>query len=169
MTIPPPRLGAVIRQRRLDLGWSQEELAARVSELGSVLRQSDISRLELGKVDLPRRERLVHLAVVLELSVGELLLRSGWAGAEWRDQHPADIPKAGAALDVAQLTADAEASAAPARQPERPMARDGRLADLLVQAQQTRARTAEVLQHSQTIWELANRPFGGPGRVDPGR
>lgn len=76
-----PSLGQVIRARRIALGMSQEALAARVSDLGSEINQADISRIELGKVDLPRRRRLEHLAAALELSLGELLEASGWVGA----------------------------------------------------------------------------------------
>jgi transcriptional regulator with XRE-family HTH domain len=74
-------LGAVIRQRRLELGWTQEELAQRISTDDEYVRQSEISRIENGKVELPRRERLLRLAEVLELPAGELLARSGWAEA----------------------------------------------------------------------------------------
>lgn len=74
-------LGDALRIRRLELGWSQESVAARVVDLGGDLRQSDVSRLERGKVGLPRRDRLERIAAVLELSMGDLLARSGWAGA----------------------------------------------------------------------------------------
>ena len=76
-------LGRTIRERRCALGWTQEELAERVANRGDeAFRQSDVSRLERGKVGLPRRDRLERVAGVLGLSVGELLARSGWAGAE---------------------------------------------------------------------------------------
>ena len=75
-------LGAVIRARRLELGWTQEELAARISADGEYLRQSEISRIESGKIALPRRERLERIATALDVPLGELLARSGWAGAE---------------------------------------------------------------------------------------
>ena len=79
----PRSLGAVIKARRRELGWSQEELAKRIVMHGDVtFRQTDVSRLELGKVALPHRERLAHIAAVLGLSEGGLLARSGWAGAE---------------------------------------------------------------------------------------
>jgi len=78
---PPPTLGQVIRARRIALGISQETLATRVSDLGSAINQADISRIELGKVGLPRRRRLEHLAAALELSLGDLLEASGWIGA----------------------------------------------------------------------------------------
>ena len=45
-------------------------------------RQSDVSRLERGKVGLPHRDRLSLIAAVLGLSPGELLARSGWSGAD---------------------------------------------------------------------------------------
>ncbi|HYI15515.1 MAG TPA: helix-turn-helix transcriptional regulator [Thermomicrobiales bacterium] len=75
-------LGAVIRARRVKLGWTQEELAEWISVDGEYVRQSEISRIENGRIALPRRERLERLARVLELPLGELLARSGWAGAE---------------------------------------------------------------------------------------
>lgn len=77
-------LGVVIRRRRLELGWTQEELAERISADGEYVRQSEISRIENGKIDLPRRERLARIAAVLDLPLGELLSRSGWAEA---NQH----------------------------------------------------------------------------------
>lgn len=75
-------LGVVIRRRRLELGWTQEELAERISADSEYVRQSEISRIESGRIALPRRERLQRLAIVLDLPLGELLARSGWAGAE---------------------------------------------------------------------------------------
>jgi transcriptional regulator with XRE-family HTH domain len=75
-------LGEVIRARRIELGWTQEELAERVSADCEYVRQSEISRIENGRIALPRRERLERLAQVLALPLGELLARSGWAGAE---------------------------------------------------------------------------------------
>lgn len=71
-------MGSAIRTRREELGLTQEELAARI---GGGIRQSEISRLERGRVTLPRRARLEAIAAALNLPVGELLARSGWAGA----------------------------------------------------------------------------------------
>ena len=68
-------LGQYISERRRDLGLTQEQLAERVDEN---VRQSDISRLERDKVTLPRRDRLGLLADALEVSLGDLLVRSGW-------------------------------------------------------------------------------------------
>jgi transcriptional regulator with XRE-family HTH domain len=79
----PRSLGAAIKARRQELGWTQEELAERVIAQGTdAFRQSDVSRLERGKVGLPHRDRLSHIAAALGLSPGELLARSGWAGAD---------------------------------------------------------------------------------------
>jgi CheY-like chemotaxis protein len=54
---------------------SQEELAERI---GPDVRQSDVSRLERGKVLFPRLERLNQIASALGLSIGVLLIEAGW-------------------------------------------------------------------------------------------
>jgi transcriptional regulator with XRE-family HTH domain len=78
-----PSLGAAIKARRLELGLSQEELAARVAvQDDPSFRQSGVSRLERDRVELPRRGRLQRIAVALELSLSELFARSGWEGAD---------------------------------------------------------------------------------------
>jgi transcriptional regulator with XRE-family HTH domain len=71
-------LGTVIRTRRMEMGWTQEDLAKRVD---GGIRQSEISRLETGHVALPRHERLECIARALGLPVGELLELAGWDGA----------------------------------------------------------------------------------------
>lgn len=68
-------LGQFIRQRRHDLGLTQEELAG---QIGTGVRQAEVSRLEHDRVSLPRRERLEQLAAALEVSMGDLLARTGW-------------------------------------------------------------------------------------------
>lgn len=68
-------LGHFIRRRRLELGLTQEELAERI---GETVRQAEVSRLENDRIALPRRARMVAIAGALEVSLGELLLRSGW-------------------------------------------------------------------------------------------
>jgi len=68
-------LGDAIRLRRLDLGMSQEELAERI---GPDVRQSDVSRLERGKILFPRLERLNQIAAALGMSIGALLIEAGW-------------------------------------------------------------------------------------------
>jgi transcriptional regulator with XRE-family HTH domain len=75
MTDPSPgALGRIIQQRRRALGLSQEALAARASSDDDEVRQSDISRIELGKVHLPRLPRLTRLAAALDCSAAELLM-----------------------------------------------------------------------------------------------
>ena len=77
-------LGAAVRARRAELGLTQEELADRMAALGDVnVRQSDISRIESGQVQLPRYERLVCLAQALELTLAELFTRAGWTEERW--------------------------------------------------------------------------------------
>jgi transcriptional regulator with XRE-family HTH domain len=68
-------LGTFIRERRQDLDLTQEALADRI---GGSVRQADVSRLENDRIALPRRERLEAIAAALEVSLGELLLRTGW-------------------------------------------------------------------------------------------
>lgn len=75
-------LGEAIRLRRLELGMSQEELAERI---GPDMRQSDVSRLERGKITFPRLERLNQIAAALGLSMGTLLVEAGWFTDE---EHP---------------------------------------------------------------------------------
>jgi len=68
-------LGDAIRIRRLELGLSQEELAERIAP---DVRQSDVSRLERGKILFPRIERLNQIAAALGMSIGALLIEAGW-------------------------------------------------------------------------------------------
>lgn len=72
-------LGQFIRERRMDLRLTQEQLAARV---GEGVRQAEISRLEQDRVSLPRRQRLEAIAAALDVSIGDLLVTTGWIGAE---------------------------------------------------------------------------------------
>lgn len=79
-------LGQLIRERRLELNLTQEQLAERV---GDGVRQSEISRLERNRITLPRRHRMEDLAAALDIPLGVLLARSGWAGAEAIEDDPA--------------------------------------------------------------------------------
>jgi transcriptional regulator with XRE-family HTH domain len=72
-------LGDFIRERRQDLGLTQEQLAERI---GSNVRQADVSRLERNRVALPRRARLEDIARALDVSLADLLVQSGWGAAE---------------------------------------------------------------------------------------
>lgn len=73
-------LGQFIRGTRLVMGLTQEELASRVGEEG--IRQSDISRLEQDKIEFPRRERLEAIAAALDVTLGDLLIATGWLEIE---------------------------------------------------------------------------------------
>ena len=75
-------LGKYVRERRQDIGLTQEELAARI---GGTATQAEISRLERGSVAFPRRSRLEALAVALEVSLGALLVNSGWLESDEGD------------------------------------------------------------------------------------
>lgn len=85
----PHTLGAAIKQRRAELGWSQTRLA---EAIGATMQQSDVSALERARVKLPRKPRLERIAAALRLPLGELLARSGWADADryFRDAHPTE-------------------------------------------------------------------------------
>jgi transcriptional regulator with XRE-family HTH domain len=97
-------LGEAIRLRRLDLGMSQEELAERI---GPDVRQSDVSRLERGKVLFPRLERLNQIASALGISIGALLLEAGWfTDDESLQVVPAERHESGSAVPI--LVADDE-------------------------------------------------------------
>lgn len=65
-------LGELVRQRRLELGLTQGDLAELISDEGDEVRQADISRIERGYTRLPRPERLSRVARALDLPVGEL-------------------------------------------------------------------------------------------------
>ncbi len=79
MPVREQTLGQFIRANRLAMGLTQEELAARV---GDNARQSDISRLEKDGVEFPRRERLDAIANALGVTLGDLLISTGWLEIE---------------------------------------------------------------------------------------
>jgi CheY-like chemotaxis protein/transcriptional regulator with XRE-family HTH domain len=164
----PRTLGEAIKTRRQELGWSQEELAARVVASGdAAFRQSDVSRLERGRVGLPHRVRLARIAGALGLSAGELLARSGWAGA---------AASFGATdLVSSPVAAPAVASAAIPVETEEPLLPIGdarglpvidwlgeasHLREVIAEAQATQARTREILARSAHLSTLYGRPGG---------
>ena len=59
--------GQVIAKRRIELGWTQEELAKKMGYTS----KSSINKLELDKADLPKR-KIKLLADVLGIDVSEL-------------------------------------------------------------------------------------------------
>ena len=76
-------LGTYVRDRRVELGLSQEALAERI---GGTASQAEISRLERGHVMLPRKARMEDLAAALNVSLGDLLVRSGWLTSSEGDE-----------------------------------------------------------------------------------
>lgn len=92
--------GPVIRDRRLELGLTQEQLAELIAD---GVGQVDVSRMERDQITLPRRPRLEAIAGALNLPIGALLMRSGWVEATRRpavdavpararpDQQPSQI------------------------------------------------------------------------------
>ncbi|KWX75131.1 helix-turn-helix transcriptional regulator [Paenibacillus jilunlii] len=61
----------LIHKRRLELGLTQEQLAARIIERGGNLRQEHIARIETGAV-VPRIDTLVTIARALDLDLFNL-------------------------------------------------------------------------------------------------
>ena len=143
----PRTLGAVIRARRQDLGWSQEELARRVCVDGHDVRQSDVSRLERGKVVLPRRERLERIATALGLPLGELLGRADIVFAPAADRPPA--PADAQTVPLPPPTADwPHALELRSAEPAIPTAR---LRDVLERSRATVARSRQTMAHSEAL------------------
>jgi len=79
MAIREQTLGQFIRTNRLAIGLTQEQLA---NQVGEGIRQSDISRLEQERVEFPRRERLEAIAAALDVTLGDLLISTGWLEIE---------------------------------------------------------------------------------------
>lgn len=63
-------IGNKIKERRLELGWSQRDLASRVGYNNN----STVARIENGKVDIPQ-SKIVKFAEVMNVSVAYLM---GW-------------------------------------------------------------------------------------------
>lgn len=77
-------LGTTVRQRRVELGLSQVQLAER---MGGETQQSDISRIERGLLPWPRPQLLQSLAAALYMTVLELITRSGWMTQEELERY----------------------------------------------------------------------------------
>ena len=61
-------IGEKIKQRRLELGWSQRDLASKMGYNNN----STITRIEAGTVDIPQ-SRVVQFANVLGVSIAYLM------------------------------------------------------------------------------------------------
>ena len=71
-------IGERIKQRRLELNWSQRELAARMK----YSHHSTLARIETGKVDVSQT-RIVQFSKVLGVSIAYLM---GWEDEETQKQ-----------------------------------------------------------------------------------
>ena len=87
----PTRFGSYIRERRQQLGLSQDQLAER---MGEPYRQADISRLEDGQDEPPRLGTLNRLALALEVQVGDLLIVSDWFASGHGASRPSVVQAA---------------------------------------------------------------------------
>lgn len=76
-------IGEKIKKRRIELGWSQRELASRTNYKDN----STIAKIENGKVDLPQ-SKIVLFAEVLGVSVAYLM---GWEEVEKKNDAISDI------------------------------------------------------------------------------
>lgn len=63
------KIGEKIKQRRLELGWSQRDLAAKMD-----YDHSTIGRIERGIIDMPQ-SKIVQFSDVLGVSIAHLM---GW-------------------------------------------------------------------------------------------
>ena len=70
-------IGQKIKQRRVELGWSQRDLAAKMGYNNN----STIARIEGGQVDIPQ-SRIMQFSKVLGVSVAFLM---GWEEAQKND------------------------------------------------------------------------------------
>jgi transcriptional regulator with XRE-family HTH domain len=147
-------LGTFIRERRQELGLTQEQLAERI---GDTVRQAEVSRLEHNRIVLPRRDRLSALAAALEVSLGELLVRTGWmqeSDAQVLTVLEPPCPKDGI-VDLERLTAtDAVA-----------------LVEALAATEAKVAATAEALEQAQaalaSVRKLLQEVHHPRGEVHP--
>lgn len=74
------KIGDKIKQRRMELKWSQRELAEKMG-----YNHSTITRIETGKIDIPQ-SRIVQFADVLGVSVGYLM---NWVSEETSKKNDA--------------------------------------------------------------------------------
>jgi len=83
-------LGEAVRERRVELGLSQTELAERM-DCG--VQQADISRIERGYIPWPRPDLLEALAAALQMHAVELITLGGWMSADECEQfHASNEP-----------------------------------------------------------------------------
>lgn len=145
-----PTLGMLIRQRRLELGLTQEALAERI---GAGVRQAEISRLEHDRVTLPRKARLENIARALDLSVGTLLVRSGWAGVrEEFGPVASEAPRSAPEPPASGARGPERAAQPKVLEPE--MAPE--LSTAITRSREIIERTRAIMRESQTSYDRAN-------------
>ena len=66
-------LGAMLRARRKELGYSTYQLAEAAG-----VRNSTVVRIELGRFAAPSPEKLARFAEELEMSLGEVYAKAGY-------------------------------------------------------------------------------------------
>ncbi len=139
-----PTLGQVIRQRRLEMGLTQEMLAER---MGLGVRQAEVSRLEHDRVSLPRKARMEQIARALEIPIGTLLARSGWVGAqEELNQAATVLPPVGLPAAALQM---------PVHEPESRVLDTTKAPEL----SSAIARSRELIEQSRKIMHEARLSF----------
>lgn len=74
------KIGGKIKLRRIDLGWSLQELADRMG----YANKSTIARVESGKID-PPQSKVVKFAEVLGVSIAYLM---GWDEEQEQKENP---------------------------------------------------------------------------------
>jgi transcriptional regulator with XRE-family HTH domain len=79
------RLGALLRQRREQLGLTQEWVADAVG-----ISQVSVGKIELGKTKSPRPQTLQRLAEVLGLDIADLYVALGRAADTYNGRRVAD-------------------------------------------------------------------------------
>jgi transcriptional regulator with XRE-family HTH domain len=164
-----PTLGKFIQRRRIELGYTQEQLAEKI---GPTCRQAEVSRLENDGVALPRRQRLEQIAIALDVSIGELLARSGWAGAE--DMFDLDGPVA-EATPTPPITLNGDDDRPDT--PTQPISlsdgddRPSTLSDAITRAEELIAISDQMLERSQVAYGQARRAVkhSSSGRGDKAR
>lgn len=76
------KIGDRIKQRRMELDWSQRELANKMG-----YNHSTITRIETGKIDISQ-SRVVQFSEVLGVSIAYLM---GWEEEQKKNDVQADI------------------------------------------------------------------------------
>jgi transcriptional regulator with XRE-family HTH domain len=76
-------IGEKIKQRRMELGWSQRDLAAKMG----YNHHSTVARIESGKVDIPQ-SRIVKFSEVLGVTITYLM---DWEEVQKKNNVTADI------------------------------------------------------------------------------